>query len=134
MTSLNGKRPWHQEGEDFVYIPPDQEEWDRLREHLYLGQILTGTVVWVPYPGAIGVGIDLNMPVGGFIDVLLLPRDANRWPTVGSVGNFEIWWMNEYPQIRLIATDQFLMREDFNSWVREQDSGAPLEFRRRHEL
>jgi hypothetical protein len=69
--------------------------------------------------GAIGVFVDLGLAVGGFVDVLMLPFDATQWPTVGTVAEFEIWWMDERPQIRLKPIDPAYLREDFGTWARK---------------
>ncbi|MET8683763.1 hypothetical protein ABZV77_06060 [Streptomyces sp. NPDC004732] len=93
------------------------DEWSRLRDGLRLGQVFTGTVVRVPKPGAIGVFVDVGLPVGGFVDVLLLPYDIARWPSEGTVAAFELWWADPDPrrqQIRLKPADPAFLREDFD--------------------
>lgn len=92
----------------------DSAAWPQLRPRLRLGQTMTGTVVWVPRPGAIGVGVDLGLPVGGFVDVLHLPLDEARWPAEGTTTDFTIRWMDERPQIRLVPVDPRYRREDFD--------------------
>jgi hypothetical protein len=95
----------------------DQDAWDRLPANLVLGQRLSGTVTLVPRPGTIGIVIDLGLPVGGFVDVLLLPDDVSRWPAQSAVTDFLIWWMDEKkPQIRLVPADAGYRREDFDTW------------------
>ncbi|MEU7579310.1 hypothetical protein AB0B50_17100 [Streptomyces sp. NPDC041068] len=95
-----------------------EAEWARLRGELCLGQVLTGTVVGVPRPGAIGIFVDVGLPVGGFVDVLLLPRDEERWPAEGDVAEFEVWWADEHrQQVRLKPTDPALLAEDFDEYV-----------------
>lgn len=64
-----------------------------------------------------GIFVDLNLPVVGFVDVLLLPHDAGRWPETGTETDFEIWWMDERPQIRLKPVDSAYLRDDFDSWA-----------------
>jgi hypothetical protein len=59
----------------------------------------------VPRPGAIGIGVELGFAVKGFVDVLMLPYDAARWPTLGTVTEFEIIHMDDRPQIRLRPVD-----------------------------
>ena len=96
-----------------------QEEWDQLRPGLHIGQRLTGTVAWVPKPGVIGLGVDLGLPIGGFVDVLVLPATADDWPEIGAVAEFEVWAMHERrPQIRLKPVDPAYLRTDFDEWVR----------------
>jgi hypothetical protein len=58
--------------------------------------------------------------------------DATQWPAEGTVSEFEIWWMDERPQIRLIPTDARYRREDFAEWILAENTGAGAEFRRRH--
>ncbi|MFP3986240.1 hypothetical protein U9R90_01780 [Streptomyces sp. E11-3] len=105
---------------------PADEPWEQLRSRLRLGDRLTGTIVRVPRPGAIGVFVDLGLSVGGFVDVILMPRlDLARWPTEGTVTDFEIWWwLDERPQIRLKPVDPAYLVEDFDTWVTQQNTGA----------
>ncbi|MBE3008392.1 hypothetical protein IL992_04225 [Microbispora sp. NEAU-D428] len=112
-----------------LYLPADQDVWNQLRPQLQLGQRLTGTVVWVPQPGTIGIGIDVDLPIGGFVDVLLLPRDTTRWPAQGSRLAFHVWWMDDRPQIRLLPADPHLRREDFDEWILHENSLAADAFR-----
>ncbi|WP_185032732.1 hypothetical protein [Actinomadura coerulea] len=123
IDESNHPSTWHDE----VYRP-DSAEWPRLWSRLQLGQPLTGTVAWVPRPGAIGVGVDLGLPVGGFVDVLHLPLDRARWPAKGTTTDFTIWWMDERPQIRLMPADPRYRREDFDDWVRHQNTVAAKVF------
>lgn len=113
------------------YEPADQETWDRLRADLALGQVLTGTVVWAPARGGAGIGVDVGLAVGGWVDVLQLPRDTTKWPSAGTVTEFWIWWMDERPQIRLLAVDPAYRVEDFDTWLADQDTHAAEVFRRR---
>lgn len=104
-------------------VPTIEESWRELRPRLRLGQRFTGTVVWVPRPGAVGVGVDLGLAVGGFVDVLMLPCDVARWPIVGTVAEFVVWWFDERPQIRLKPVDRRFLRDDFDAW--SQAMGFP---------
>jgi len=70
-----------------------------------VGQRLTGTVVLVPRLGSIGVFVDLGLPDIGFVDVLRLPHDPERWPRVGTVTTFEVVWITDRCQIRLAPLD-----------------------------
>ncbi|MYV93614.1 hypothetical protein, partial [Streptomyces sp. SID1034] len=81
------------------------EEWIQARRDLRLGQRLSGTVAAVPHPDATGIFIDIGLPVGGFVDVLLLPAAASDWPAVGTVAEFEVWWADARPQVRLKPLD-----------------------------
>ncbi|WP_331769564.1 hypothetical protein OG948_38085 (plasmid) [Embleya sp. NBC_00888] len=91
----------------------DDEEWRRIRRGLRFGQRFLGTVVGVPRPGAIGIFVDIGLAVGGFVDVLMLPEDAGRWPDEGDVAEFEVWWADDRPQIRLKPVDSRFLRHDF---------------------
>ncbi|MDX3639988.1 hypothetical protein [Streptomyces sp. MB09-02B] len=113
-------------------MTPLDNAWDELRGQLRLGQQLTGTVDWVRHPGVTGIGVDLGLAVTGFVDILMLPRDATRWPAVGTTTDFEIWWMDNRPQIRLMPVDPGFVREDFGSWVLVEDSPAAALWRERH--
>ncbi|MEU2956817.1 hypothetical protein, partial [Streptomyces xanthochromogenes] len=84
------------------------EEWIQARRDLRLGQRLSGTVAAVPHPDATGIFIDIGLPVGGFVDVLLLPAAASDWPAVGAVAEFEVWWADARPQVRLKPLDRVL--------------------------
>ncbi|ANZ37189.1 hypothetical protein BBK82_15070 [Lentzea guizhouensis] len=86
--------------------------WESFRAYLSIGQQLTGTVDWVPRPGVIGVGVDLDLPFDGFVDVLWLPRDAERWPRVGTVTTFEVVWLDDRQQIRLKPLDPAFQVDD----------------------
>ncbi|MEU9202900.1 SUKH-3 domain-containing protein [Streptomyces sp. NPDC048332] len=101
------------------------EEWIQARRGLRLGQKLSGTVTAVPNPGATGIFIDIGLPVGGFVDVLLLPADAERWPTVGTVAEFEVWWADARSQVRLKPVERKFLREDFDEWLAQWRPGWP---------
>jgi hypothetical protein len=82
-------------------------------------------------PGATGIGVDLGLPVGGFVDVVHLPFDPGRWPALGTVTSFTVWWIDERPQIRLVPADPRLRREDFGTWIQQQAAPAAAAFRER---
>ncbi|MFJ6564200.1 hypothetical protein ACIQMV_30915 [Streptomyces sp. NPDC091412] len=88
-------------------------EWERFRGNLRFGQVLRGTVVKVPRPGAIGIFVDIGLEVGGFVDVLLLPEQAERWPAEGTITDFEVWWADSRQQLRLKPSDPQYLRKDF---------------------
>ncbi|WP_202121297.1 hypothetical protein [Streptomyces sp. BA2] len=97
---------------------PSASEWKRIRGGLRFGQVFTGTVVRVPKPGAIGLFVDIGLPVGGFVDVLLLPTAAETWPAEGTVTRFEVWWAApERMQIRLKPLEPAYLNEDFDELV-----------------
>ncbi|MCQ1579826.1 SUKH-3 domain-containing protein [Streptomyces parvus] len=101
------------------------EEWIQARRGLRLGQRLSGTVTAIPRPGATGIFVDVGLPVGGFVDVLLLPFAAERWPEVGTVAEFEVWWADERPQVRLKPVDSQFLCEDFDEWLAQWRPGWP---------
>ena len=100
-----------------VYQPADEANWIELRTSLQVGENLSGTVVWIPRPGTIGIGVDLGLRVGGFVDVLLLPRDVERWPELQTRTDFEILALGSRPQIHLRPVDRPFLREDYEGWV-----------------
>ncbi|MGW4196470.1 SUKH-3 domain-containing protein [Streptomyces sp. NPDC005004] len=81
----------------------------------------------VPNPGATGIFVDIGLPVGGFVDVLLLPRASERWPEEGTVAEFEVWWADERPQVRLKPVARQFLREDFDEWLSEWRPGWTAE-------
>ncbi|MGW7271188.1 hypothetical protein ACWGH5_11760 [Streptomyces sp. NPDC054864] len=105
---------------------PSKSEWKRIREGLRFGQVFTGTVVRVPKPGAIGLFVDIGLPVGGFVDVLLLPTAAEAWPAEGTITSFEVWWAApERAQIRLKPLEPAYLNEDFDELVASLCPGWP---------
>jgi hypothetical protein len=113
------------------HYQPDADAWQHLRRQLRLGQALAGTVAWMLRPGVAGIGVDLGFPAGGFVDVIHLPFDPGRWPALGTVTDFVIWWIDERPQIRLMPADPRYRREDFDTWIRDQATPAAEAFRER---
>ncbi|MGW2285649.1 hypothetical protein [Streptomyces phaeochromogenes] len=102
-------------------------EWTRIRRGLRFGQVFEGTVVQVPRPGAIGIFVDIGLSVGGFVDVLMLPEQAEDWPTEGTVADFEIWWADSRRQIRLKPSDSHYLRNDFTGHVERFRPNWPSE-------
>ncbi|MGW2087470.1 S1 RNA-binding domain-containing protein [Streptomyces sp. NPDC001880] len=96
-----------------------EAEWERVQGELRFGQVLTGTVVRVPKPGAIGVFVDIGLGVVGFVDVVLLPRERiEDWPVEGTVTDFEVWWVHsDHQQVRLKPSDPQYLCEDFADFV-----------------
>lgn len=82
-------------------------------------------------PGVTGIGVDLGLPVGGFVDVAHLPFDPGRWPALGTVTSFTVWWIDERPQIRLMPADPRFRREDFGTRIQQQATPAAAAFRER---
>jgi hypothetical protein len=107
----------------------DADAWQQLRPQLRPGQELAGTVAWMIRPGVTGIGVDLGLPVAGFVDFDHMPRDPGRWPALGTFTTFIIWWMDERPQIRLVPADPRYRREDFGTWIQQQATPAAVAFR-----
>lgn len=101
------------------------EEWIRIRRGLRFGQRFRGTVTAVPRPGAIGIFVDIGLPVAGFVDVLLLPAVVERWPGKGTEAEFEVWWADQRPQLRLKPVDPQFLRDDFAQWQASRRPGWP---------
>ena len=73
-------------------------------ERYGLGAVVTGEVVRIPRPGAIGIFVDVA-GTPGFVDVLSLPRQVEAWPAVGVTTTFEV--LTRRPgQLRLWPLDQ----------------------------
>ncbi|MFD3745964.1 S1 RNA-binding domain-containing protein [Nocardia sp. NPDC058633] len=71
-----------------------------------VGQHVTGVVVQIPRPGAGGLFVDLGTPPWGFVDVSHLPDSPERWPTIGTVTDFEVvHHTHQGHQVRLIPLD-----------------------------
>lgn len=102
-------------------------QWEETRRRLRFGQRFKGTVVLVPRPGAIGVFVDIGLPVSGFVDVILLPEQGDSWRTVGTEAEFEVWWADERPQVRLKPVDPRFLREDFAAYLSRWRPGWPQE-------
>jgi hypothetical protein len=78
------------------------------------GARVTGTVRALPWgAGRTGLVVDIGQTVGAFVDVLHLPHEAEDWPPVDTVTEFEVttirfydWKPGERPgaQIRLRPT------------------------------
>ncbi|MEU6376354.1 hypothetical protein [Streptomyces sp. NPDC046909] len=101
-------------------------EWARIRDGLHLGQVIEGAVVQVPRPGTIGIFVDVGLPVGGLVDVLLLPEWGEDWPAEGTVMDFEVWWVDSRQQIRLKPRDPRYLRADFPEFVARFRPDWPL--------
>ncbi|MDI3417419.1 hypothetical protein [Streptomyces luteolus] len=58
---------------------------------LPVGLRLSGTVELLPWgAGVTGLFVGLGLPVLGFVDMGHLPREPGLWPSVGTVGEFEV--------------------------------------------
>src|SRR5689334_8491648 len=65
-------------GHMYVAHVAEPDELEIARRRFPVGAHVTGRVVKVPQPGAIGVFVDLNGPPPGFIDLIHLPTEP-RW-------------------------------------------------------
>jgi hypothetical protein len=84
-----------------VTIGDDLSEARRL---LPEGSQVTATIRAIPWPGAVGIFVDLPHGMAGFVDVLNLPRDAGQWPQPGQALRFEV--LQHTPgQVRLWPLD-----------------------------
>jgi hypothetical protein len=75
------------------------------------GSQVTGTISLVPKPGVIGVFVDLPDGMGGFVDVLTLPRDAKDWPQPGEALRFEVL-QHRRGQVRLWPLEPRFRHDD----------------------
>ncbi len=123
---------WQRESGRFRYVAPDRGVWDHLRTTLSVGQRLTGTVVGFPPVAGSGIGVDLGLAVGGFVDALLLPFDQVLWPGAGTVAEFRIWWLDDRPQLPLVPVDPALRRRDADLWRRARRTPGAEALDRQH--
>jgi len=109
---------------------PVELELDAARTTYPEGDHVAGTVTQIPYPGAIGLFVDLGRPPGGFVDALHLPISADRWPAVGTVTEFEV--LQHRPgQVRLWPLDAGFRSDTANSNMTEAEWRA---LKNRHPL
>ena len=86
-------------------------------ERYGLGAVVTGEVVRIPRPGAIGIFVDVA-GTPGFVDVLSLPRQVEAWPAVGVTTTFEV--LTRRPgQLRLWPLDPAFRDGPFRTDVSE---------------
>jgi hypothetical protein len=85
-------------------MEPDWEALEAARRRLPVGQEVRGTVTLIPRPGVIGLFVDLGEPPEGFVDVLALPADLQRWPPPGTTADFEVL-QHRHGQVRLWPVD-----------------------------
>jgi hypothetical protein len=83
----------------------EADELSRARCRFPRGDRVRGHVSAVPWgPGRTGIFVDLDDELEGFVDVLLLPEDPDRWPLVGREGFFQV--LQHRPgQVRLFPLD-----------------------------
>jgi hypothetical protein len=80
------------------------DDLSEARRLLPEGSQVTGTVGAIPWPGAVGIFVDLPDGMAGFVDALNLPRGADQWPRPGQVLRFEV--LQHTPgQVRLWPLD-----------------------------
>lgn len=100
-------------------------ELSQARRLLPEGSQVTGTISVVPKPGVVGVFVDLPYEMGGFVDVLKLPRDPAAWPEPGQVLRFEV--LQHTPgQVRLWPMDPGFRHDDVSpqieaGWLRAKE-------------
>ncbi|RZU72519.1 hypothetical protein EV384_0888 [Micromonospora kangleipakensis] len=68
----------------------EPNQLDVARRRFPVGDHVTGQVIRIPRPGAIGLLVDLGQEPEGFVDVLALPHDPVDWPSLGTVMRFEV--------------------------------------------
>src|SRR5690349_7014321 len=86
------------------------------------GERVCGRVSAVPWgPGRTGIFVDLGEEPAGFVDVLLLPEDPDRWPLVGREGFFQV--LQDCPgQVRLVPLDAGMRSKRYrvSNWTGEE--------------
>lgn len=82
----------------------ERDDLDAARLALPEGTETVGTVRPNDHAGRIGVFVDLAPPYVGFVDVLDLPEEAERWPPGGVVTGFEVT-QHRRGQVRLWPLD-----------------------------
>jgi hypothetical protein len=94
------------------------EELVEARRRFPVGDRVRGRVSTMPWgPGRTGLFVDLGSGPTGFVDVLHLPEDPQRWPPVGYEGSFEI--MQHRPgQVRLFPLDAGMRPEGGRAYLR----------------
>ncbi|WP_181696371.1 hypothetical protein [Nocardia sp. GTS18] len=85
-------------------LDPIELDLDAARRIYPVGDHVSGVVTMIPRPGTIGLFVDLGRPPIGFVDVLNLPESLDRWPTVGTVTDFEVL-QHRHQQVRLWPLD-----------------------------
>jgi hypothetical protein len=83
----------------------DPGDLRRLRRLFPAGTAVTGEIDRTPWPKGV-TGLFVRLPAGGqgFVDVLSLPEDADRWPDVGNLLDFEVLGCRP-GQVRLCPMD-----------------------------
>ncbi|RAO47385.1 hypothetical protein GAR06_02408 [Micromonospora saelicesensis] len=83
----------------------EPDKLDVARRRFPEGEHITGQVVLIPRPGAIGLLVDLGQEPEGFVDVVVLPHEPADWPPVGTVTTYEV--LQHRPgQVRLLPLDE----------------------------
>ncbi|ADJ50926.1 hypothetical protein AMES_9100 [Amycolatopsis mediterranei S699] len=91
-----------------------------------VGAVVTGTVSAIPRPGAIGLFVDLEGDRQGFVDVLILPRQVESWPAVGTTTTFEVL-ARRPEQVRLWPLDPEFRSGPLDNGVSEAEWRARKE-------
>jgi hypothetical protein len=85
------------------------------------GSRVPGRVRPLPWPaGQTGLFVDLGREQAGFVDVVHLPDDPDRWPTTGREGLFEVLHYQR-GQIRLFPLDAEMRSETYRVSVWSED-------------
>jgi hypothetical protein len=80
------------------------------------GERVHGRVLPLPFPpGQTGLFVDLGDGQIGFVDVLNLPEDPQRWPAAGRDGFFEVL-QYQRGQVRLFPLDADMRSETNRVW------------------
>ena len=92
-------------------VMSDADEFSAVRRRLPVGTRVRGRVSgWPAGAGRAGVSVDVGDPVRGWVDILWLPDDADRWPAVGQTGFFQVLQHRGH-EIRLLPLDAGLRSE-----------------------
>jgi hypothetical protein len=98
---LSGPRNVRDDGTDMG----DEDELSAVRRRLPVGSRVRGRVSgWPAAVGQAGVSVDVGDPVRGWVDVLWLPEEPERWPAVGQTGYFQVLQHRGH-EIRLLPLD-----------------------------
>lgn len=83
----------------------DEDELSAVRRRLPVGTRVRGRVSgWPAGAGWAGVSVDVGDPVRGWVDVLWLPEEPERWPVAGQTGYFQVLQHRGH-EIRLLPLD-----------------------------
>ncbi len=107
----------------------ESDELVDVRRRFPVGGRVRGRVSSVPWsPGQTGLFVDLGSGSYGFVDVLHLPEDPQRWPSVGHEGCFEIL-PHRSGRIRLSPLDAEMRSKDYRLYSRSAEEWAAITHR-----